>query len=88
MYRVYPTERVKGYTHTYCMTEDAAWQTLMDMEEQTGVEWAIAAPEWARIKEKVINGLSNILNRMDDGEDAKKMVRIINTIDKYWAMED
>ena len=88
MYRVYPTERVKGYTHTYCMTEDAAWQTLMDMEEATGVEWAIAFPFWARQKEQVLNALMAVAEKIEDTSIAEQLSKCALTIDKYWTMED
>lgn len=41
MWKVYPTEYVRGFVATYCQTEmDAEWEQLR-MEIATGVEWVI-----------------------------------------------
>lgn len=87
MYRVYPTEPVSGYTHTYCMTENDAWEQLLEMEEQSGVEWAIQFPEWAKHKEGIMNVLSEVLEGMAQGEEADKLQHAIVMIDRYWNNE-
>ena len=84
MFRVYPTEPVRGYTHTYCITEDDAWEELMNMEEQTGVEWAIEFPDWAIQKESVLNDLFDLLERTTDSVLAGRLQKTIVTIDKGW----
>lgn len=87
MYRVYPTEPVRGFTHTYCPTEGGAWEVLLEMEEASGVEWAIQFPEWAKMKEKALNGLLEVLEGVESGEQANRLQHAIVLIDKYWTNE-
>lgn len=44
MWKVYPTEYVRGFVATYCRSRmDAEWER-MSMEIATGVEWRIQNP--------------------------------------------
>lgn len=87
MFKVYPTEYVRGFVPTYCLTEDSAWATLMDMEEQTGVEWAIEFPEWAKRKENALNRLCQMVETMSDKAGAENLMKVVNYIEKYWTAE-
>ena len=85
MYKVYPTEYVRGFVPTYCESEDDAWQEQMNMEQQTGVEWAIEFPEWAKMKEKAMNALSDLLEWGNLSEQAANdLQHTIVMIYKYW----
>lgn len=45
MWKVYPTEYVRGFVPTYCSDRMSAEWEQLKMEIATGVEWRIKNPE-------------------------------------------
>ncbi|MBO7509933.1 MAG: hypothetical protein J6T35_02010 [Bacteroidales bacterium] len=40
-FKVYPTEYVRGFVPTYCLTMESAMDERKKMQKATGVEWRV-----------------------------------------------